>query len=78
MKPFAASQRRLQRTPDLNFNYEIRSYRKNWYYFPLMTYQKKFFFFLYHVFFAVQSESKIRFFAVEPRNTFFFSFFGIT
>ena len=32
------------------------------------------FFLLYYVFFAVQSESEIRFFAVEPINTFFFCF----
>ena len=40
-----------------------------------MTYEKVFFFLLYYVFFAVQSESEIRFFAVEPINTCFFFFF---
>ena len=37
--------------------------------------------FLYYVLFAVQSESEIRFFAVEPINTFFlllfFMFFSV-
>ena len=42
-----------------------------------MTYKKGPFFLLYHVFFAVQSESEIRFFAVEPINTFFYVFLFI-
>ena len=42
-----------------------------------MTYKKGPFFLLYKVFFVVQSESEIRFFAVESINTFFYMFFLI-
>ena len=41
----------------------------------LRSYQKMDIFLYYVFFFAVQSESEIRFFAVEPINTLFFMFF---
>ena len=51
------------------------------YYFLLRSYKKGLFYFMY-IFFTVQSESEIRFFAVEPINTFYFfvvflCFFGL-
>ena len=58
----------------LNLDFNLIVCEQSWvlFSFKVISIKRSFFFYISYVFFVVQSESEIRFFAVEPINTFLF------